>query len=275
VSTVGGYFNIISSTIPLPLTKKAFTSKRKTDPVDSRQIAEYGYRYFDKLHFWKPKAELIEQIHSVLTIRELLTKQLTAHRNALQALERKVVKTPVAIRMHQKNIRRLVKNIQTLDQAIKEFIDQDPDLKAKATLAQSVPGVGQLLTANLMVITQGFTQYVNPKSLAAYAGICPYEHQILRACTQAPSGSSVNKKPKSDRHGTGRVRKLLHLAARSVATHKVSFRKYFLRKTEQGKPKKLVLNNIANRLLKVICAVVTSNTPYIENYRSVNPALLR
>ena len=57
--------------------KKAFTSKRKTDPVDSRQIAEYGYRYFDRLHFWKPKAEILEQIHSVLTTRELLTKQLT------------------------------------------------------------------------------------------------------------------------------------------------------------------------------------------------------
>lgn len=153
--------------------KKAFKSRRKTDPVDSQQIAEYGYRFFDKLHFWEPKAEILEQIHSVLTTRELLTKQLTAHRTALHALERKVVKTPVAARMHQKSIRRLVKDIQALDQAIKNFIEQDPELKAKAALAESVPGVGQLLTANLRVMTDGFTQHMNPKSLAAYAGICP------------------------------------------------------------------------------------------------------
>jgi len=36
-----------------------------------------------------------------------------------------------------------------------------------------------------------------------------------------------------------------------------------------------VLNNIANRLLKVICATVKSQIPYHENYRSIHPALIK
>ena len=50
--------------------KKAFTEKPKTDPVDSRQIAEYGYRFADKLHPWQPREQVIDGLHVLLTLRE-------------------------------------------------------------------------------------------------------------------------------------------------------------------------------------------------------------
>jgi len=61
----------------------------------------------------------------------------------------------------------------------------------------------------------------------------------------------------------------------SSRKHQVSFKHYFLRKTQEGKAKRLVLNNIENRLLKIICAVIRTRTPYIPGYRSVNPVLLQ
>jgi len=246
--------------------KKAFKSKRKNDRVDSQQIAEYGYRFFDKLHFWEPKADLLEQIRTLLTTREQFTKQRIANQNTLQALKRKVVQTPLATQMVQENIKRLGKDIKAIDKAIKDLVDQDPTLKEKGQLADKVPGVGLLLTANLMVITSGFSNHVDPKSLAAYIGICPYEHE---------SGTSVKKRPTSDRHGTGRLRKLLYLASLSVRAHNTQFKQYFYRKVAEGKPERLVLNNIANRLLRIICATVKSGIPFNENYRSINPALLK
>jgi len=251
---------------PPNAVKKAFRSKRKNDTVDSQQIAEYGYRFFDTLRFWKPKADLLEQIRTLLTTREQLTKQRTANQNALRALKRKVVQTPLATQILEEHIERLGANLKAIDKAIKELIGQDPTLKEKGQLADKVPGVGLLLTANLMVITSGFSEHVDPKSLAAFIGICPYEHE---------SGTSVKRKPTSDRHGTGRLRKLLYLASLSVRMHNEQFKKYFYRKVAEGKPERLVLNNIANRLLRIICATVKSGTPFIENYRSVNPALLK
>jgi len=245
--------------------KKAFHSKRKNDAVDSQQIAEYGYRFFDTLRFWGPKADVLQQIAALLTSREQFTKQLTADKNALRALKRKAVQTPLANRLFEKNIRRLHKDIQAIDQAIEELIRQDPTLRKNAGLVNSVPGVGLLLTANLMVITSGFNNHLKPRSLAAYLGICPYEHE---------SGSSVHTKPRSDRYGNGKARKLLHLAARSTATHKHNFRAYYLRKLAEGKPKRVALNNIANRLLRIICAVLRDGAPYCETHRSVHPALV-
>ena len=70
------------------------------------------------------------------------------------------------------------------------------------------------------------------------------------------------------------MRKLLHLAARSLVTHDRNFRKYYLRKLEEGKPKKVVLNNVANKLLKVLCAIIRDQTAYNGNYKSINPMML-
>jgi hypothetical protein len=60
-----------------------------------------------------------------------------------------------------------------------------------------------------------------------------------------------------------------------VATHDVTFRHYYLRKLAQGKAKALVLNNIANKLLKVACAMIQNNTRYIKDYRSIHPMYLK
>ena len=37
-------------------------SGHKTDAIDSRNIAEYAHRYFDKLSFWQPNAKIVEHI---------------------------------------------------------------------------------------------------------------------------------------------------------------------------------------------------------------------
>jgi transposase len=88
-------------------------------------------------------------------------------------------------------------------------------------------------------------------------------------------GTSVYSAPTSRHYGPPALRKLLYLAACSVRTHRKEFTHYFLRKTAEGKNRKLVLNNIQNKLLKIACAVVRSQKPFISNYLSVNPLALK
>jgi len=107
---------------------------------------------------------------------------------------------------------------------------------------------------------------LDPRVLAAFVGICPIKHE---------SGTSVFSTPTSRHYGPPVLRKLLYLAACSVRTHKKQFQHYFLRKVAEGKHKKLVLNNIQNKLLKIACAVVRSQKPYIPNYVSLNPLVLK
>ena len=70
--------------------KKAFTHLNKNDRVDSQQIAEYAYRFNDKLTLWEPKNHILEQIQVLLTTREQLLKQRSSNENAIKAAKTKI-----------------------------------------------------------------------------------------------------------------------------------------------------------------------------------------
>ena len=238
----------------------------KSDPVDSTQITEYAYRFWDELSLWAPRQEILEQIKTLLTTREQFVVDRSGHQNALLALKRKAIRTPLAEQMHEKTLSELKGHILAMEAEIQRLIDQDPDFRYMINLLISIPGVGLLLAAHMLVLFQSAPQLCSPKSLAAFIGICPYEDS---------SGSSIRHTPTSRHYGPPALRKLIFLAALSLRTHNPQFRTYFLRKIQEGKPKKVVINNIANRLLKIIVAVVRSQTEFIPNYRSINPGLLK
>lgn len=253
--------------VPPLQVKQAFAPVgHKNDAVDSRQIAEYAARFPDKLHRFVPKKALIEQVKVLLQLREQYVRQKTAHRNALQALQRKVVRTPLAQALHEQSISQLKAHIKTIEAEIRQLFDQDSDFRQQITLLLTIPGVGLLLASHIVVLTAAMRDPLNPKAVAAYLGISPYQHT---------SGTSVRRRPTSRHFGPATARKLLHLAARSRRTHHPASRRYFERKVAAGKPVAIVLNNLANRLVRVICAVLRSRQPYLPDYLPASPQSLK
>ena len=251
---------------PLKVKRAFAPSAHKNDTVDARQIAEYGHRFYDELQWWQPPSEVMEQVHMLLSAREQFVTQRTANMNALKALQRKVVKTATGMKAYEQAIRQLTENIQEIEREIKRLIKEDDSFHRLIKTLTSTPGIGMLLATSLAVTTNGFLRTAEYKRIASYVGISPIEHT---------SGTSVYRRPRSRCFGPPRLRKLLYLAAMSVATHNPEFRRYYLRKVAEGKAKRLVLNNISNKLLKVVCALVRTETVYIPNYKSVNPMFLK
>lgn len=248
-------------------TKRAFYPLgAKSDPLDSRQLAEYAFRFFDQLPFWSPSEVIVEQIRVLLTAREQLSRQSTATQNALKAIRHKIIRTPPAEEAFEAVIEHLKQQIKQIDQEIKNRTSGNSKFGPTVALIMSIPGVGFLLAAHLLTLSDGFNKPLDPKSIASHLGICPLPFQ---------SGTSVKRRSRSRGMGHSILRKLLYLAAMSLRTHHPGFKHYFLRKKLQGKSGALVLNNIENRLLKIICAVIRTNTPFIQDYRSVNPMLLK
>jgi len=248
---------------PLKVKRAFKPNGPKTDAVDSLQIAEYAARYLDQLTIWQPRNDILEQVKVLLATREQFVVQRTTHKNALQTIQRKPVKTPFAEQAHLQMIEQLKEYIRSIDQEIRRLIDSDPTFGQKLLLLMSIPGIGLLLGAHLLLITQSTLDH---RKIAAYIGIAPNKHS---------SGSSVYKRATSRHFGPAVTRKLLYLAACSVRTHRREFRTYFLRKTNEGKSPRLVLNNLSNKLIKIACAILRSSSPFIPNYRSVQPLLLK
>jgi len=245
--------------------KHAFKLKgHKTDPVDATQIAEYACRYIDRCRLWEPKSHIIEQLNTLLSARELLVEQRTAILNALKPYRRKMVSTPMVIRHFEANVKALTQQIKQMEKEMRRLIDSNSQYRRLFHLFHSSPGIALLAAANLLVVTNGGTQLTESPKLAAYLGICPYQHR---------SGSSVKKRAKSAQLGPQRLRKLLHLAARSLAhsSNNEHFRNYYQRKSRQGKPPRLIYNNIANKIIRILCALIRDQKTYDSNYVSINP----
>lgn len=244
--------------------KRAFpVVGHKTDSLDSKHIAEYAFRFYDQLNFWSPSSQILEKIKHLLSTRDLLVKQKTALKNANKSYSFHAVQVKLIIQTFEKNIQNLEKQIKTIDQEIQNLINQDPTLKNDSQKLNSITGFGNLLSTHFLLLIKSSDKELNYKSLAAYIGICPYKFE---------SGSSVNKRPRIRHFGSSKTKSLLHMAAMSVAQHDKKYKEYYLRKQNEGKPKMLALNNIANKLIKVALAVLRDNNFYYnKEHFSVNP----
>ena len=170
----------------LKIKRSQKESGHKTDAIDSRNIAEYAHRYFDKLTFWQPNAKIVEHIKTLLTTREQLVKQCTAHKNALHALSRKHFRTPLAENTLTELIDDLKNRISIIDKEIKKLIDQDSSLKTMMALLVTIPGVGYILALNMLRITNGFTKQVTAKKtrcLCRYMPLSVSERHFLKEKT--------------------------------------------------------------------------------------------
>ena len=239
--------------------KRAFYERGKSDPVDSRQIAEYGFRFADRLHTWQPKEAIIDTLAALLTTRENLTVFQAGCKSTVKGLKKKP-NADTLIGVYEKSIENTKAQIKEVDRLIDEQIASNPRIVQTFEHVCSIPKVGRLLALNLLLITDGFTAHVDHRQLAAFIGICPFEHQ---------SGSSVYRRPQADAAGPARMRKLLYLASMRMRANFPEYKKYYERKTAEGKSGKLVLNNISNKTLKLICGVIRSGKPYIETFSSV------
>lgn len=245
--------------------KRAFgISQRKNDIIDSKRIAEYAFRFYDKLIFWKPTEDLIEQVKSLLTLREFLRTETTSHMASLKTLKKKQVQSKFAIDTHQSVINDFKRKIKAIEEEINSLVSKDLNILHKVHCIKSIPGIGFLIAVNLMVITNGFKEYIDYNTMASYIGIAPVEQT---------SGTSVNKKIKK-KFGHSRLKRLFYLCSMNMVRHKLIFSDYYQRKVNEGKKKLLILNNIANKMLRIICGVIKSGKTFIPAYCSLPPQLI-
>ena len=236
--------------------QRAMHKSYKNDLIDARQIAEYAWRYFDQLHWWTPPQPIAQQLRALANVRELLLQQQRATHNMQRALLRKAVDCPDATAALQRQQEFLQQQMADLQQQMLQLLQQHEPLQAAYDLLLSIPGVGPLLAIEMLLLQQKLPQ-MQPRVVASYVGICPHAHQ---------SGSSVLQQPRSRRSGPGISRRLLYLAAMCLCRNVERFGSYMQAKILQGKPKRLILNNIANKLIRLICAVLNSGVPYDPHF---------
>lgn len=237
----------------------------KTDLLDSARIAEYVARYQDELQVFTPPEPLLHRLKALLKTREMVSKQLTERKNQLHAFVAKSIDVNEAKSLNQAAIDFLKKQIKQIDDTVQALVKEDPKLAQGVDLLRTIPGVGKVLSLAMLNYTEGFRCIPKYRNAASHLGIAPREYY---------SGTSVYKHPSSRRYGPSMMRKLLYMSSLTTLRHHEANKEYFARKKARGKRASVIMNNLSNKQLKIMLAVLKNWKPYNENHQSIHPKYL-
>jgi len=79
------------------------------------------------------------------------------------------------------------------------------------------------------------------------------------------------KKSRVSKMSDKALRSLLHLCGKAAVLSNMEFKLYFERKKLEGKPYYLIMNNVSNKLLRIVYSIIESRIPYDPNHICVDP----
>jgi transposase len=241
--------------MPVNIIRSLGLQRGKNDRVDSRRIALYVYKNRDDAKLWKPQREVILQLRDLLALRvRLITSQKALTNPIEELIAMGATKAAAMVRKNcQKTLSSIEKEIEQIDKELDDTIKGDPQLKELFQLATSVPGVGKFTALFMICFTNEFSMYTNPKQLACYCGVAPFEHS---------SGTSVRGRTRVSHMANKVLKRMLHMGAMSVILRDPELREYYQRKVAQGKNKMLVINAVRNKIIHRLCAVIKRGYAY-------------
>ena len=252
----------ITVSLENPLKIKNFArvmlSVNKTDETDARLIALYGERMQPSPYKLRSKSILI--LKQKRTVLRQLKKQLVATQNLKGSMEVLPLFDAKCKQTIEKTITFLEKQIKGMEEELASLAEGE--YKQQMDLLTSIKGIGITLAAALIVATGGFTYFDNAKQLTRYLGLSP---------TYQLSGTSVHVKGHINRNGDPGLRSQLYVAAFSSLRCNTECKACFDRLRSNGKPGKVAVIAVANKLIRQAFAVVTQGKPYVDGFKSAKP----
>ena len=255
---LAGSIHLVFVVNPLHLKKSIGLVRGKNDKIDAVRIALFIEKNYQDLKPWVSPSEGIRKLKVLLTERNFRIKckrQLISQKRDYSKMKKLNLEKPL-IKMNKEMMDHLDEQIKRIEKQIEEIIQMDAELNQQDKLIKTVPGVGKVLSWTMLAKTEGFKAIDEPRKMACYSGVVPFDFQ---------SGTSVRGKNRVSSLADKSVKSILHLAAMSAIRLKNDLRIYYLRKVAEGKNKMSVLNAVRNKIIHRIFAVIKSQTPYKIN----------
>lgn len=248
---------------PMQIKRSSGIKREKTDKADSKDIALYAFRYQDKARLYELPEKAFKSLQMLFSFRERLTKNKVSLEVASKEIRRIYQRDSTARYVYEQSlsdISRIKKEIKNIEKKMLEIIESSSALKENYELVTSVKGIGMINATIILIYTQNFTCFSSSRQFSCYGGMAPFD---------SSSGTSLNKGPHVSYIANKLIKRLLTQAALAAILYDDELKNYYLRKIAEGKHKNVVINNVRNKLLHRIFAVVRSKQAYKENY--VNP----
>jgi transposase len=229
--------------------------RTKTDAVDSQVLARYGALV--KPSHWTPAPPEARILKDLLARREAISQDLQREKNRLE--QTAVAQSAALIQqsLHD-SIDFLNQQLNKIQMQIDDHINGHPSFKNDLKLMQSIPGVGEKTSSQLLTIMHSHT-FNSAEQLSAYLGVVPVERQ---------SGTSVQGRAKLSKAGPSRVRGVLYMAAITAMKYNPHVKALYERLLARGKCKMSALGACMRKLVHLCFGVVKTQKNYQASYQN-------
>jgi transposase len=235
---------------------KSRPHRGKTDALDARLITQFAVERMPAP--WTPPPAVYHELRQRLTARDALRhmrQHAYNHRHALQLW-------PVIVESVQAQLDTVISDLdrrmEALEQEIAQILQQG-EWAASAALLDTIPGIGPLTAAWLLVTTLNFTVGTSATELTGYAGLAPLPHE---------SGTSIRYRRHLSGGGNARLRTALYMACLSAARLNPMIKTFYDRLRAAGKPSTVARCAAARKLLHLAQAVVIKQQPFDPAYHT-------
>lgn len=222
---------------------QAIGQRAKTDPIDARLIALF-------LEAVRPEVRPVADAHTqelaaLMTRRRQIVAMLAAEKARRQQAAPGLARVSIA-----RSITFLEDELKSLDLEIDNTVRGTPVWRDKENLLASVPGIGKTIARTLLAELPELGT-LNPKQIAALAGLAPYTRQSGKWRGRSFIGG-----------GRTAVRTALFMGALVAARYNPTLKAFRDRLVASGKPKLVALIATARKLLVILNAILRDKQPW-------------
>lgn len=221
----------------------------KTDRADAKLIAAYAQQKQHKLRAWIPEPPARRRLRALVRRLEDLQEILQMETNRLDVAQSNVKGSILSMISHVKN------EIAVTQKAIKDNIDDDPDLRQKRDLITSIDGLGETTAALILAELGDPLDYSGPRAIVAFAGLNPLIDQ---------SGTHFGPTPIS-KTGSASLRCGMYMPAMVAMRWNPAIKSLSDRLKAKGKAPKQIICAAMRKLLHLIYGVLKSGVPFDPN----------
>jgi transposase len=222
-------------------------SRTVNDRIDAGLIADFCAAHREQLARWEPLAADHRELQDLTRAREALIMHRDGFGNLLETA------SGLARKGFQRQIKSLQKEIERLEQAIQNFLEQAPDLKQKVALADSIPGVGLITAATVVAELPPINKISRANQAIALFGLDP---------KNKTSGQSVHTPARLSKMGSRRGRRALYMPALTALRCNPVVRAMGERLKQKGRSGKYIVVAAMRKLLRLIYGVLKHGRPF-------------